>query len=356
MKTKIIIKNKSSTTNLVIKNNYLNNYIKNLKSKNKKIFCIVDKKVKRIIKNFERSKNFKIIYVKGNENIKNINFYSKICDKLISNKVDRKSLLLVIGGGTTGDLGGFIASTILRGIDLVLIPTTLLSQVDSAIGGKNGINTFNGKNLIGTFYQPNEIIIDPSVLKTLSLREIKAGYSEIVKHAIIKDDKFFDWLDKNYKKILSLDAKILEQAIFKSIMIKMWYINRDTKEELVNKKSRATLNFGHTIGHALESFYKYKFLNHGEAISIGMITEAKISNKLGFLSNYNLEKIINHFKKVNLKLLDKNLKNNKIKKIILNDKKNLNNEINMIMLKKIGNSFFSRNVDIKKIMNIIKNS
>ena len=178
-------------------------------------------------------------------------------------------------------MAGFIASTLLRGIDLKLIPTTLLSQVDSSIGGKNGINSYSGKNLIGTFYHPSEVIIDTKILKTLPLREIKSGYVEILKHSLIKDLSFFKWLDKNYKKIFSYDFKIIEKAVFKSILIKSHFVKKDPKEKLKNHNSRAMLNFGHTIGHALETFYNYNKLNHGEAIAIGIIIESKISYKSG---------------------------------------------------------------------------
>ena len=187
-------------------------------------------------------------------------------------------MLFRSGGGTLGDLSGFIASTILRGIDLILFPTTLLSQVDSSIGGKNGINTNSGKNLVGTFYQPKFVFIDPKMLKTLPKREILSGYAEIIKHGIINDIKFFNWLNKNSKKILTLDNKILTEAIYKSIIIKRKYVLKDEKENLKNINSRAILNFGHTFGHVIEQTNDYKTnLNHGEAVAIGMVMASKLS-------------------------------------------------------------------------------
>ncbi|MDC3131628.1 3-dehydroquinate synthase, partial [Pelagibacteraceae bacterium] len=289
------------------------------------------------------------------EKIKNINFYKKICDILLSKNIDRKSILVCIGGGTLGDLSGFIASTLLRGLEYKLLPTTLLSQVDSSIGGKNGINSKYGKNLIGSFYQPNEVIIDINFLKTLRLREIKSGYAEIIKHALIKDIKFFKWIEKNYSKIFNLDTHILEKAIYNSILIKLWYVKKDPQEKLINQNSRAILNFGHTVGHSLETIYSYnKKLNHGEAISIGMFIEAKISNKLGYLSDKELDIIIKHFQNAKIKLFDKNIKNKKLIDIIRKDKKNSNNMINIILLKNIGDSFFARNLKIKVIEKIIQ--
>ena len=155
--------------------------------------------------------------------------------------VDRN--IIAIGGGTLGDLTGFIASTVLRGLDFFLIPTTLLSQVDSSIGGKNGINTVYGKNLIGTFYQPKEVLIDISILNSLPKKEIKSGYAEIIKHALIHDYSFFTWLERNSDKLFNLNKSILEKAIYKSIMIKLFYVSKDEIEYLLNNNSRAMLNF-----------------------------------------------------------------------------------------------------------------
>ncbi len=355
MTKEIKINNKNIDTKIIIKNNYINKYL-NLLSKNKrKIFCVVDNKVKKILNN-KYNNNINFIFLKCGEEIKKINFYEMIYEKLLSKDIDRNSILVCVGGGTLGDLCGFIASTILRGVEYKLIPTTLLSQVDSSIGGKNGINSKYGKNLIGSFYQPNEVIIDISFLKMLPLREIKSGYAEIIKHALINDIDFFYWLEKNYIKIFSLDTKVLEKAIYNSILIKLWYVKKDPKEKLINSNSRAILNFGHTVGHSLETFYNYNNkLKHGEAISIGILIEAKISNKLGYLSNKDLQKIIKHFKNAGLKLSDNNIKNNKLIHIMQKDKKNINGMINIILLKSIGNAFFERNIKISLIKQIIHN-
>ena len=284
MKNKLFIKNKKLKTSILIKKNYISKFIKNIAKKNEKVFCIIDSKIK-INLNFNKQKNIKIISIQCGEKIKTFDGYKNLAEKLIKNNVNRKSVIIAIGGGTLGDLAGFVASTVLRGLDFFLIPTTLLSQVDSSIGGKNGINTIYGKNLLGTFYQPKEVLIDISVLNSLPKKEIKSGYAEIIKHALIKDYSFFCWLEKNANKLLNLNKSILEKAIYKSIMIKLFYVKKDEKEFLLNNNSRAMLNFGHTIGHAIESHYNYKKFNHGEAISIGMITEAKISNYLGLLSS-----------------------------------------------------------------------
>ena len=353
---KIKINNNHINTSIIIKSNYAARYLNFLSKNNRKIFCIVDNKVKNFFNDLEK-KNIHFTYLKCGEKIKKINYYEKIYEKLLSKGIDRNSILVCIGGGTLGDLCGFIASTILRGVEYKLIPTTLLSQVDSSIGGKNGINSKYGKNLIGSFYQPNEVIIDTKFLKMLPFREIKSGYAEIIKHALIKDKNFFNWLDKNYNKIFNLNTAVLENAILKSIMIKLWYVKNDPKEKLINFNSRAILNFGHTIGHSLETFYNYNSkLNHGEAISIGMLIEAKISNKLGYLSKIDLNKIEEHFKNAKLKLSDKNIKNYNLLNIIKKDKKNMNGNINIILLKSIGKSFFARNVKFNSIKQIINST
>ena len=303
----------------------------------------------------EKEKNVKIITINCGEKIKTINGYENLAEKLIKNGLNRKSVIVAIGGGTLGDLAGFISSTVLRGLDFFLIPTTLLSQVDSSIGGKNGINMTYGKNMLGTFYQPKEVLIDVSVLNSLPNKEIKSGYAEIIKHALINDYNFFCWLEKNIDKLLNLNKSILEKAIYKSIMIKLFYVRKDEKETLLNSDSRSMLNFGHTIGHAIENNYNYKKFNHGEAISIGMITEAKISNYLGLLSSNELYRILIHFKKCNLKIFDKIIKEKKIIKIISKDKKNFNDNINFSLINKIGNSIFYKKLDKDKVYKILQN-
>tara|TARA_B100000963_G_scaffold170582_1_gene148406 strand:- start:741 stop:1808 length:1068 start_codon:yes stop_codon:yes gene_type:complete len=354
MQNKLFIKNKKLKTKIFIKRNYVYKFIKNVAKNNEKVFCILDSKIK-IDSNIIKQKNIKIISINCGEKIKTFNGYKDLAERLIKNDVNRKSVIVAIGGGTLGDLTGFVASTILRGLDFFLIPTTLLSQVDSSIGGKNGINTIYGKNLLGTFYQPKEVLIDISVLKSLPKKEIRSGYAEIIKHALIKDYSFFCWLEENANKLLNLNKSILEQAIYKSIMIKLYYVRKDEKEFLLNNNSRAMLNFGHTIGHAVESHYNYKKFNHGEAISIGMITEAKISNYLGLLSSTELERIITHFQNCRLKIFDDIIKDKIIIKKVNKDKKNFLNNINFSLIDKIGSSIFYKKLDRNKVYKILQN-
>ena len=354
MENKLLINNKKFKTTILIKKNYIFKFIKDIAKKNEKVFCILDSKIKVDI-NSIKQKNIKIISIECGEKIKTLNGYKNLAEQLIKNNVNRKSVIVAVGGGTLGDLAGFVASTVLRGLDFFLIPTTLLSQVDSSIGGKNGINTIYGKNLIGTFYQPKRVLIDISVLNSLPKREIKSGYAEIIKHALIKDYSFFCWLEENANKLLNLNKNILEKAIYKSIIIKLFYVRKDEKENLINNNSRAMLNYGHTIGHAIETHYNYKKFNHGEAISIGMITEAKISNYLGMLSSEELKKIISHFKKYRLKLYDKILKEKKLIDKLIKDKKNFRNNINFSLIDRIGSSIYYKKLDKNKVYEILQN-
>ncbi len=324
-----------------------------MQKKNEKVFCILDTKIK-IDLNLSKQKKIEIISIKCGEKIKSYDGYKNLSEKLIKNNINRRSVIIAIGGGTLGDLVGFVASTVLRGIDFFLVPTTLLSQVDSSIGGKNGINTIYGKNLLGTFYQPKKVLIDISVLNSLSKREIRAGYAEIVKHALIRDYSFFCWLEENVIKLLNLNKYILEKAIYKSLMIKLHYVIKDEKELLLDNNSRAMLNFGHTIGHAIESHYGYKKFKHGEAISIGMITEARISNYLGMLSFNDLKRIVTHFKKSGLKIYDTVLTDKKLIKKLTKDKKNFQNIINFSLIDKIGSSIFYKKLNKDKVHKILQ--
>ena len=355
MKKQITIKKSKKKYSIFIQENSIINTLKlEFRTKNK-VYIIIDKKLKTILNNIKKSDNIYIIKVKASEKIKSIDSYWKIILILLKLQIDRSSTLIAIGGGTLGDLAGFISSTILRGIRFILMPTTLLSQVDSSIGGKNGINSIYGKNLIGTFKQPDKVVIDPSILNSLSLKELKSGYAEILKHALINDKIFYNWLNKNYNKILILDEIIIKKAIVKSIEIKSKYVERDEKEKLINSSSRALLNFGHTFGHALETMNNYNTkLTHGEAISIGMAISSKISYKIGNISKSEYENIINHLKKAGLPYFDKRIRRNTIFKLIMLDKKNTNNIINLILLKKIGQAYYHRDLSITKVKKLLK--
>ncbi|MDC0056599.1 3-dehydroquinate synthase [Alphaproteobacteria bacterium] len=354
MKTIIKIKTQLNSYSIVVEKNSIIPFIKNEKKSKKKIFIIIDKKVKYILNNIEKNKNINIIKINGSEKIKSISNYWNIISLLLKLNIDRSSTLIAIGGGTVGDLSSFVASTILRGVRFILVPTTLLSQVDSSIGGKNGINAPNGKNLIGTFFQPDKVIIDPKVLCSLSKRELKSGYAEILKHALINDKVFYKWLIKYNSNVLDLDKQYITKAIVRSIKIKAKFVQFDEKETLTNSSSRAMLNFGHTFGHALETMNDYSTrLTHGEAISIGMASAAKISYKKKNITEFEYNKILDHLNKIGLPHHDKRINSNKIYKLMQSDKKNTEGKINLVLLKKIGQAYFERGLDKEKIKKLL---
>jgi len=295
-------------------------------------------------------KNVILHYFNSNEKNKNQKSVDNILLILLSKNFNRNDCVISIGGGITGDVSGFVASIFKRGLKFINVPTTLLSQVDSSIGGKTGINSKYGKNLIGAFYQPSLVIADIIFLKSLPKREIICGYGEILKHALIADKKFFSFLDINGSQILNLKSPLIERAIFKSCSIKKKVVEADEKEIGIRK----ILNFGHTFAHAYEATLGYsKKLNHGEAVMLGIKTAAKfsLSNNILNIKEFNL--IENHLNKLSLprninKLFSiKNL--NKILSFMKKDKKNSTNKINLVLLRKIGSPTYKLQFDEKKI-------
>ena len=346
-------------TNII--NKYKNKIFSTIKNA-KKIFIVTDTKIKKlhlkkIIQIISKKYTVKTLVIKPGEKMKDIKTINKIVTVLLKNKISRNDAIFALGGGVIGDLSGFLASITLRGIKLVHFPTTLLAQVDSSIGGKTGVNSSYGKNLIGTFYQPNLVVCDTIFLSTLPKRELISGYAEVIKYGIINDKNFFNWLNKNTKKILNNNSFEMIKAIKKSIEIKKEFIIKDEKD--LNNK-RALLNFGHTFAHSLESCTKYsKILLHGEAVSIGICMASKLSNILGFLSLTNYLKIKNIFYNfglpIDLFFLKKiKIQKKQILKNMIYDKKNLSGKLNFILCKDIGKAFVYNKVkkeSIKKSIN-----
>ena len=289
-----------------------------------------------------------LISISGGDKTKNITQLNNILEKSLSFKIDRESLIIAFGGGVVGDIAGFAASILLRGINYIQIPTTLLSQVDSSVGGKTGINSCKGKNLIGSFHQPLAVIADIEILKSLPKREFLSGLVEVIKYGLINDFKFFNYLEKNFKEILEYDQVKLKKIITKSCKIKSKIVKIDEKEN----GQRALLNLGHTFGHAIESFGKFDGkIIHGEAVSIGICLAFKLSKKLDFCSQIEVERVINLFKKLTLPTSLKDIKNisittNKMLDKFKFDKKNKNNQLTFILNKKIGESFIKNNMDV----------
>ena len=324
-----------------------------------KCLLVIDSKVpKTLINKILKSlpKKQTIIHMfNANELNKNQLSVNKILTILLKKNFHRNDCLISVGGGITGDVAGFAGSIFKRGIKFINVPTTLLAQVDSSIGGKTGINSIHGKNSIGSFYQPSLVISDINFLKTLPKREIICGYGEILKHSLIADKKFFLFLNKNATKILNLKSQFIEKSIHQSCLIKKRIIETDEKE----KNLRKILNFGHTFAHAYEATLKYsKKLNHGEAVIQGIMTASKFSLKNNLLLKNDFELIKKHFIKYKLPLnLKKFFSKKNLKHLISfmkKDKKNNKQKINLVLLKKIGKPIFHLNFENKKLYTFLK--
>ena len=280
-KIKLVVKTSSKNYPIIIGSNIIKNISSIIQTNNikfNKCLIVADKKVPKknlsILKNKISCKTKSIHLFNPSEKNKNQESVNKILDKLLVNNFNRGDCIISFGGGITGDITGFAASIFKRGIKFINIPTTLLAQVDSSIGGKTGINNKYGKNLVGSFFQPDLVVSDINLLKTLPKREIVCGYGEIFKHSLIANKKIFNYLDKNKFKVLNLQSPYIEKAISDSCKIKKTIVQQDEKE----KNLRKVLNLGHTFAHAYEATLRYsKKLNHGEAVILGITSAAKFS-------------------------------------------------------------------------------
>ena len=306
-----------------------------------KILIIIDKNIpskfkSKLIKNL-KSKIKKTYIFNANEMNKNQKNIDLIQNILFKNRFNRDDCLIAFGGGITGDVAGFAASTYKRGIKFINIPTTLLSQVDSSIGGKTGINNSYGKNLLGSFYQPDLVVSDTDVLKSLNSREVICGYAEILKSSLLDSIKKFKYLDKNFNNIINLKQPFIGNAILNSCKLKKKIVQKDETE----KNLRKILNLGHTFAHAYESCMKFSNkLNHGEAVIIGIKNAVEFSNQYKILKNKSYNLIKNHLDKIPLnKSFKKIFKKKDINNIISfmkSDKKNNSKDINIILIKNFG--------------------
>jgi len=292
----------------------------------------------------------KSIIIPSGENNKNIDTLQFIWKKLLQIGADRKSLLINLGGGVIGDIGGFSASTFMRGIDFINIPTTLLAQVDESVGGKTMIDFANIKNIVGTFYQPTAVLFDIQTLQTLPQNQFLSGFAEIIKHGIIKDKTYFD-LVTSKKPTAFTDDEIIA-IITKSCELKAEIVQEDEKES----STRKLLNFGHTIGHAVEaiSLETDKPLLHGEAVSIGMVAEAVLANKIGLLATSDTEIIKKSLLNAGLPTDIPDYELAQIIKKMRSDKKNIDDIINFTLITQIGNGIINQSVSDKILTECIK--
>jgi len=283
-----------------------------------------------------------LITVSAGEAAKSLKSFQNCLDQLAAYRLERKSFIVALGGGVVGDLAGFAAATYLRGIDFVQVPTTLLAQVDSSVGGKTGVNLKAGKNLVGAFYQPRLVLCDLDVLKELPEREFHAGLAEVIKYGIIFDAKLFAQLERKIPKILKRDPKTLASVIARCCEIKAKVVSEDETESGL----RAILNFGHTIGHAIENSSGYGKFLHGEAISIGQVAAAKLSQKLSGLSAEAVERIENLFVRAGLpvKIQLNPARRAKLFTAMKVDKKVSAGEVRFVLAKKIGKVIWNQPV------------
>ncbi len=274
------------------------------------------------------------VVLEDGEEYKNWASLMQIFDALLANKCDRKTTLVALGGGVIGDLTGFAAASYMRGVDFIQVPTTLLSQVDSSVGGKTGINHPLGKNMIGAFYQPNVVLADTSTLDTLPQRELAAGLAEVIKHGAIIDSAFFDWIEENIGKLVARDRTALAYAIARSCEIKADVVRQDEREGGL----RAILNFGHTFGHAIEAGMGYGHWLHGEAVGCGMVMAAELSQRLGYIDAATVQRLRALVAAAGLPVTAPDLGTARWLELMEVDKKNEGGAIKFILLKPLGSA------------------
>lgn len=342
---------------IILENSFepLVSVIRSLNVEGRKLCVVSDSNVgalytKEIIGLLEREGFFCISFVfEAGEASKNLNTVSDLYEFLIEHSFDRKDVLLALGGGVTGDLTGFVAATYLRGIRFIGMPTSLLSMVDSSIGGKTGVDYKAYKNMVGAFYQPSAVYINISALKTLPEREFLAGMGEVVKHGFILDKSYYRFLKEHVKQILTKEPEALKEMIFRSLCIKRDVVERDPKE----KGERALLNFGHTVGHAVEKLNHFSLL-HGECVSVGMIVATRISVLRGDLSEQEAREINELLQAFGMKTMINPLDKELLLDVCHHDKKADGKKIHYVLLKEIGHAFLETKVSDDEVWTAVQ--
>lgn len=301
--------------------------------------------------NHLQSHDFKVSHfiVDAGEKAKQLAVYEQVMTAVIEAGLDRKSVILALGGGVVGDLGGFVAATYMRGIRFVQIPTTLLAH-DSSVGGKVAINHPLGKNLIGAFHQPIAVIYDTDTLNTLPKREVAAGYAEVVKHGLLADGSFVEWLHDHAEELNSLTSHRVAEAIYRGCQVKAQIVSQDETEQ----GKRALLNLGHTFGHAFEALSQYAELNHGEAISIGMGLAADVAERLGIAPQGIAEQTRSLLQKFHLPVQwPKQYQPREVLDVMKRDKKNYSGKLVLVLPVEIGKADIYRDIDENLILQVM---
>jgi 3-dehydroquinate synthase len=273
-----------------------------------------------------------LVVIPDGEQAKSVRWLSKILDALVIKRCERQDVVLALGGGVVGDVAGFAASAYLRGVPFVQVPTTLVAQVDSSVGGKTGVNHAMGKNLIGAFYQPRVVVIDPQALRTLPKREWVAGLAEVIKYGMIADPGFFDYLEGHVEGLSAQAEEVIPTVIRRCCEIKAEVVGRDEREA----GRRRILNYGHTVGHALEAWGRYKTWIHGEAVAIGMVQEAAIARHLGMCDEELVERQRDLIQDVGLPIALPAMKFTDLWEAMQHDKKVIKGQINCVVPTQIG--------------------
>lgn len=281
------------------------------------------------------------IVLPDGEQHKTLTVLSRVFDRLLEARCDRGTMLIALGGGVVGDMAGFAAACYQRGIPFIQIPTTLLAQVDSSVGGKTGVNHPLGKNMIGAFYQPQAVVIDTDTLSTLPDRELRAGVAEVIKYGLIRDPSFFEWLEKHLPQLLSRDPELLAYAIEQSCRNKAEVVAQDERESDV----RAILNLGHTFGHAIETATDYKTWLHGEAVGTGMVMAADLSHRLGWLSAKDLQRTLALISAAGLPVrAPREVGSKRLRELMAVDKKVQSGKLRLVLLRGIGTAVVTADV------------
>jgi len=282
-----------------------------------------------------------IVTIPAGERFKNLNTVRRVYERLLDHRLDRTGIVIGLGGGVVGDLAGFVAATYLRGVDFVQVPTSLLAQVDASVGGKVGVDLPRGKNLVGAFYQPKTVVIDTATLSTLPAREFRSGLAEVIKHGIILDRNYFSFVEAELPSIKRLDPDALARVVEGSCRIKAQVVERDERESGL----RAILNFGHTVGHSLESVTGYREYRHGEAVSIGMVTATITSEKMGLLDRQATERVAAILRAAGLPTKPKgDIGSAALFETMKLDKKVARGQLRFVLVEDIGSAFVSDRV------------
>ncbi|MDE2420822.1 MAG: 3-dehydroquinate synthase [Gammaproteobacteria bacterium] len=285
------------------------------------------------------------------EAYKTLDSLKLVFDALMQHRFNRDCTVLALGGGVVGDMAGFAAASFQRGVDFIQVPTTLLSQVDSSVGGKTGVNHPLGKNMIGAFKQPKLVLADMSLLSTLPDRELSAGLAEVIKYALIGDVEFLGWLESNVDGLMKRDSQLLAEAVFRSCQHKARIVAADEHEQ----GDRALLNLGHTFGHAIESFMGYGEWLHGEAVATGMLMAADLSARLGWILNEDVARIRRLLFAAKLPVVVPNIGSDAFLSLMGQDKKVLDGQLRLVLLKKMGQAIITKEFDFQLLLQTLQN-